>query len=78
MKKIDKMKVVINEMVRNSKESEEGRVLQDLVQKMSLIMVNGRKQKDLTEKDLLLLEYLNENTEESDNIELYGQCFKAF
>ena len=59
------MRIAIQEI--KSKEKNGG-LLKDLVQKISLVMLNKSKMDNsvLTSKELFMLQYLNENTDEDE------------
>ncbi|CDW84609.1 UNKNOWN [Stylonychia lemnae] len=61
LKKMDEMKIVMNELKKNSKSGSKGKVLKDLVEKMSLIVMNPKKKDEINEKELLLLRYLDDD-----------------
>jgi len=58
---MDEMTIVINELKKNSKSGSKGKVLKNLIEKMSLIVMNPKKKEDINEKELLLLKYLDDD-----------------
>eukprot|EP00347_Sterkiella_histriomuscorum_P018426 403345554 len=63
IKQMDEMRVVLNEFKKQNTKGQKGQVTKNLIEKMSIIVMNQNKNDHITEKDLLLLKYLDGNND---------------